>query len=161
MTVDLRVGRPSGIISEPVAHILIFDDVVEGELNLTVFEDFEHGLGESAFGLAGGTFDEDNHRRLVEDAFDFRMPDLFLLLENQSMGLGLLCQGVKDDAHVVGFELFYFFLIGLSEEYCRSILNFVFFEGLWAFLSSYDEIFDIFELPEERYGGEQVIFKLH
>ena len=48
----------------------------------------------------------------------------------------------------------------MGEQHCWSILNFVLFEGLWTFFSSYGEILDVFELSEERNSGHQVIPQL-
>lgn len=81
MSVDLRVGGPSTIVSEPVSHVFVFDDVVKVVFYLLVFQDAEHGFGKAALGVLGGPLDEDYDWGLVEDTFDFRMPDLFLLLE--------------------------------------------------------------------------------
>ena len=62
LAVDLWIGGPSTVVSEPIPHILIFDDIVESKLYLVVLEYFQHGFRESAFGLTGSSFDEDDHR---------------------------------------------------------------------------------------------------
>jgi hypothetical protein len=106
LAVDLGISRPSTVVSEPIPHILVFDNVVESKLYLVLFQHFEHGLRESAFGFARSSFDEDDHRRFAENAFDLWVPDLLLLLEVQSMSFCLLGQRVEYDSNVICFELF-------------------------------------------------------
>ena len=91
MAVDLGVGGPTTVVPDPVPHLLICNNVVEGKFNLVVFEDFEHCLSESTLGILWSALYEDDYRRLGEDAFDLGMPDFLLLLEVEQVGLRLLC----------------------------------------------------------------------
>ena len=161
LAVDLGISRPSAIVSQPISHILVLDDVVKGKLYLVVLQHLEHGFCKPALRLTGSSLDKDDHRRLTQNAFDLRMPYFLLLLKSQSMSFCFLCQRVKNDSHIICFEFFYFFLISLGEQHCWCVLDFQLFEGLWTFLSSYGEILDILKLPEERNCGYKVILELN
>ena len=160
LTVDLGVGWPTAVVSEPVAHILVLNDVVKRELDLMLFENVKHGLGKPALRLACSSLYEYYDWRFAQNALDFGMPNFLLLLEVHSVGLGFLSQSVEDDSHVVGLEFFQFFFVSLGEEDSGSELDFILFECLWTFFGSQREILDIFELSEERNGGDEIFFEL-
>lgn len=77
----MRIGGPATVISEPVSHVLISDDVVVGEGDILVLQQLEEGFGEAAFGTFCSALDEDDDLRFFENALDLRMPYCLILLE--------------------------------------------------------------------------------
>ena len=55
LTINLGVCGPSTVISNPVPHVLILNNIVVGELNLVFLQYFEHSLCKSAFWVLGRT----------------------------------------------------------------------------------------------------------
>ena len=62
LTVNLGVSGPSTVISDPVSHVLILNNIVVGELNLVFLQYFEHGLCKSAFWVLGRALYENYDR---------------------------------------------------------------------------------------------------
>lgn len=86
---DLRIGGPLSVMSCPVPHLFISNDVIISILDLVILENFQQSPCETALGLLWGTFDESNERRTLNDAFHLWVPDclffgevLLVLLRN-------------------------------------------------------------------------------
>jgi hypothetical protein len=81
LTIHLWVGGPSTEVTQPISHVLILKNVVVGKLYVLRSEQVEQGFGEATLWLVGRALDEDDDWRFAQNALDFGVPDLLLLLE--------------------------------------------------------------------------------
>ncbi len=134
--IQLWVCGPVLVGSEPVSHQLIFDDIVECELNLVILENLKQCSCESAFWIFWSTFNENNDRAAWKDGLNFREPDLLICVILFSVLLNLGWQLIKDQTQI--FRLFVSledFFISLSDNNCGSCLNSELIKSLRAFRS--------------------------
>lgn len=151
--VDLRICGPSTVISQPVPHVLIGDDVIVGEGDVLVLQQLKEGFCEAAFGVFCGALDEDDYLRLFENALDLGMPYSLILLELLPKCHYLQRQGIKNTSNILGGHFLQDFFIGLSEENSWCLGDVVLFEGVGAGLLGDEVVFDIFVIAEDGDGG--------
>lgn len=72
---NLGICRPPTVISKPIPHILILDNIIKSKRNVIVFQQRKKGLCKSTFWIVDSSLYEDDYLRFFQDAFDFWMPD--------------------------------------------------------------------------------------
>lgn len=57
----MRICGPSAVVSEPVPHIFVGQDIVERKGDVLALEEIDKSLSEATFRGGGCSFDEDNY----------------------------------------------------------------------------------------------------
>lgn len=100
---DHRVCRPFDVMSQPVPHSLIFNNVVIGILDFMFFHDLEHLAGEPTFRIGWCTLGKNYHRTAFHNILSLWMPYKHIFLKLLFVFFGGLAQQVKQTANVIFF----------------------------------------------------------